>query len=188
MRPEEQGFYETNLSTEQHTKKANAWFSHPHGNTGWAQGHQAPPRQRPQTPDGYGAAETREDLVRARGISLKGQERFPKTARLRKRAEFLNLSRIGQKLHSTNFVIISRANDGPESRLGITVSGKVGNSVTRNRIKRQVREFFRRRRALLRPTADVLVIARKNAAGLGSRGIESELERILNRRSLQRES
>ena len=109
MRPEEQGFYETNLSTEQHTKKANAWFSHPHGNTGWAQGHQAPPRQRPQTPDGYGAAETREDLVQARGISLKGQERFPKTARLRKRAEFLNLSRIGQKLHSTNFVIISRA-------------------------------------------------------------------------------
>ena len=71
--------------------------------------------------------------------------------------------------------------------MGITVSGKVGNSVTRNRIKRQVREFFRRRRALLRPAADVLVIARKNAAGLGSRGIESELERILNRRSLQRE-
>jgi ribonuclease P protein component len=70
--------------------------------------------------------------------------------------------------------------------LGITVSGKVCNSVTRNRIKRQVREFFRRRRALLRPGADVLVIARKSAAGLGGRGVESELERILNRRSLQR--
>jgi ribonuclease P protein component len=67
--------------------------------------------------------------------------------------------------------------------LGITVSGKVGNSVTRNRIKRQVREFFRRRRCLLRPGRDIVVIARKSAAGLGGRGVESELERILHQRS-----
>ncbi|HEX9788275.1 MAG TPA: ribonuclease P protein component [Candidatus Binatia bacterium] len=119
---------------------------------------------------------------------MKGTERFPKTARLRKRAEFLKLSRIGQKLHSANFVIISRANDGPECRLGITVSGKVGNSVTRNRIKRQVREFFRRRRAGLRTGTDILVIARKSAAGLDGESVAAELERTLNPRSPQRRS
>jgi ribonuclease P protein component len=180
-------FYETNLSTEQHSQKTYPRFPHPHGNAGRTQGAQAPPRKGTQTLDGFGAAETRAELVRAGGISLKGTERFPKSARLRKRAEFLKLSRFGQKLHSANFVIISRANDAPESRLGITVSGKVGNSVTRNRIKRQVREFFRRRRGLL-PGRDVLVIARKSAADLGAGGVVSELERVLERRPSERGS
>lgn len=119
-------------------------------------------------------------------MALKGTQRFPKTARLRKRAEFLKISRLGQKLHSTHFVIVSRSGEGPETRLGITVSGKVGNSVTRNRIKRQIREFFRRRRSSLGSGRDILVIARKNVADLDGNVIESELERVLSQRSLRR--
>jgi ribonuclease P protein component len=113
-----------------------------------------------------------------------GSQRFPKTARLRKRPEFLKLSRTGSKFQSVNFVVISKANDGAESRLGITVSGKVGNSVARNRIKRQVREFFRRHRGLLPQAADYLVIARNGAATLANSLIAGELERaLLNQRS-----
>jgi ribonuclease P protein component len=113
-----------------------------------------------------------------------GNQRFPKTARLRKRPEFLKLSRTGSKFQSVNFVVIGKANDGAESRLGITVSGKVGNSVVRNRIKRQVREFFRRCRADLPQAADYLVIARNGAATLANNLIACELERaFLNQRS-----
>jgi ribonuclease P protein component len=119
-------------------------------------------------------------------MALKGTERLPKSARLLKRAEFLKLSRTGAKLQSASFIVISSTNHRPESRLGITVSGKVGNAVIRNRIKRQVREFFRRRRAALRPGTDILVIARKDAAGLAGRSIESELGRALNPRSMRR--
>lgn len=59
--------------------------------------------------------------------------------------------------------------------MGITVSGKVGNSVIRNRIKRQVREFFRRRRAALPYGVDFLVIARNSAVNLASTVLEDEL-------------
>jgi len=59
--------------------------------------------------------------------------------------------------------------------VGITVSGKVGNSVIRNRIKRQVREFFRRRRALLPHAVDFLVIARNSAVNLSSSMLDAEL-------------
>ena len=118
-------------------------------------------------------------------MTVKGTERLPKTARLRKRAEFLQLSRTGAKLQSTSFIVISSTNDRPESRLGITVSGKVGNAVIRNRIKRQVREFFRRRRAGVRPGTDIVVIARKSAAGLAGKSIESELARAFNHPSLR---
>ena len=111
-------------------------------------------------------------------MSLAGSQQFPKTARLRKRAEFLKLSRTGVKIQTANFVIITRANDGPENRLGITVSGKVGNSVTRNRIKRRIREYFRSHRAELPPATDILVIARKSAAA-GANIVADELQRAL---------
>ncbi len=110
-------------------------------------------------------------------MSLKGSQRFPKTARLRKRAEFLKLSRGGAKLHSANFVILTRSNNLSENRLGVTVSSKVGNAVVRNRVKRRVREYFRRHRAELPQQADILIIARPGAAGQSSERIAEELGR-----------
>ena len=117
-----------------------------------------------------------------------GSERFPKTARLRKRPQFLKLSRTGSKCQSAHFVVISKSNDAIESRLGITVSAKVGNSVARNRIKRRVREFFRRRRADLPKATDFLIIARSDAATLAGERIASELERAMTARPAQRTS
>jgi ribonuclease P protein component len=121
-------------------------------------------------------------------MSLKASQRFPKTARLRKRAEFLRLARTGAKVQSANFTIIISPNGRAENRLGVTVSAKVGNSVMRNRLKRHVREYFRRHRAELPAASDILIIARNTAAGLQGNMITGELERSLasqrkNRRS-----
>src|SRR2546430_11129915 len=97
-----------------------------------------------------------------------GQEGFPKTARLRKRREFSRLSRSGRKTHSANFVVITKTNDVGETRLGITVSGKVGNAVGRNRIKRLVGVFFRRGRRALGGGIEVIVFSRKRSIELSS--------------------
>jgi ribonuclease P protein component len=110
--------------------------------------------------------------------SLTRSQRFPKTARLRKRAEFVNLSRRGVKLQSANFVVVIWAKGQQENRLGITVSGKVGNAVTRNRIKRSIREYFRRHRAELPMQSDILIIARRGAAELDGHGVHVELEKF----------
>jgi ribonuclease P protein component len=120
-------------------------------------------------------------------MPLKGTENFPKSARLRKRPEFLRLSRTGKKVHSANFLVVTKPNDGGEARLGITVSSKVGNAVVRNRVKRLVREFFRRRRQEFLPNLDILVIARKSAAGLSWGLVENELgKNLLNQGSRQK--
>jgi ribonuclease P protein component len=117
-------------------------------------------------------------------MSPGGRENFPKSARLRKRPEFLKLSRTGRKIHSAHFVILSGDNDSGENRLGITVSSKVGNAVARNRIKRSVREFFRRRRHDLGKGLDFVVIARTSAAQISSRKIAEEMsENLIERRS-----
>lgn len=113
-------------------------------------------------------------------MAARGAEDFPKSARLRKRPEYLRVSRTGRKIHTANFLVISKANDQGKARLGITVSAKVGNAVVRNRIKRLVREFFRRRGHEWRSAdVDILVIAKKSAPILSLRQVENELGRSL---------
>jgi ribonuclease P protein component len=112
--------------------------------------------------------------------------KFPKQARLRKRPEFLRVSHAGRKLRSSHFVIISESNEREETRLGVTVSAKVGNSVVRNRIKRLLREFFRRHRHKIAPNQDVLIIARKGAGDLSWRDVVDEIGEKLIRKGNRR--
>ena len=171
--------YETNLSAEQYQKKKDPRFSGAHGNPRGSQCPQTTARQGAQAVDRHRAPKAGADLVTEDGMSPRGAQRLPKTARLRKRAEYLRLSRTGASVQSTNFVIITKINDRSECRLGVTVSAKVGNSVIRNRIKRWVREYFRRHRAELPCGIDILIIARKTAAGLGGHTVARELEKVL---------
>ncbi len=59
-------------------------------------------------------------------------------------------------------------------RLGITVTRKVGSSVRRNRIKRVVRDVFRRHRAELSPALDVVVNPRPGAPEIPRDALERE--------------
>jgi ribonuclease P protein component len=105
---------------------------------------------------------------------------FDKSGRLRKREEFTRLSLNGKKLVATHFVIISCDPVFSWTRLGITVSKKVGNAVIRNRIKRLIREFFRNNK-LMFPVADYNIIARSGASHLDYSAVCQELANALSR-------
>ena len=107
------------------------------------------------------------------------RESFPKEARLTRRSEFLQLSRGGRKFYTPHFIIIRRDNDHLGKRLGVTVSAKVGNAVVRNRVKRGLREFFRRGREDFRLDQDTVIIARRGAGELSHSAMTAELRRVI---------
>jgi ribonuclease P protein component len=102
-------------------------------------------------------------------------EKFPKRARLTKRSEFLNVSSGGRRIQTPHYIVISKPNDKGESRLGITVSAKVGKAVVRNRIKRHLREFFRRHRREIPSPQDIVIIARRGAENLSLEEVTGEV-------------
>jgi ribonuclease P protein component len=92
---------------------------------------------------------------------------FSKNFRLRKRADYLLMnSRSSERIYLGGYMVVVRPNDGPVSRLGVTVTRKIGRAVVRNRLKRRVREFFRLNRSLWPQGLDILFIARKHSADL----------------------
>lgn len=73
-----------------------------------------------------------------------------------------------------SFVLLGRPNALGVSRLGLTVSRKCGGAVTRNRIKRMLREVFRRHRATLTPDLDLVANVRPSAQAKSVRELEDE--------------
>lgn len=105
---------------------------------------------------------------------------LPRNERLRKRADFLCISRLGKKIHTPKFIILWTESPVSAVRIGITVSGKVGNAVTRNRLKRLIREFYRQNKSLFGP-ADYSIIARQGAARLNFGEVCQDLGSALRR-------
>jgi len=107
---------------------------------------------------------------------------YRKTDRLLKRSEFLRVSRGGgTRLETKNFLIFLKPNQTLLTRLGVTVTKKVGSAVTRNRIKRLVREFFRLHKHVLPQGQDMVVIAHRGAAELNQHLVREELKVLIDR-------
>jgi len=75
-------------------------------------------------------------------------------------------------------MVFAQAGSG---RIGITVSRKVGGAVVRNRVKRWIRECYRRRRGDFPGRVDFVVVARPTAAEAGHAGICRELAGLARR-------
>jgi ribonuclease P protein component len=107
-------------------------------------------------------------------------ERLTPDERLRRRADFLRCYRQGRRRQGALAILYSAPNQLGHPRLGITASKKVGTAVVRQRLKRWVREVYRRgeqRRAL--PALDLVVHLQPAAAKAEFASFQQELTRLL---------
>lgn len=81
-----------------------------------------------------------------------------------------------KKSYANKYLVVYISENGLElSRLGISVSKKVGNSVVRHRLTRLVRESFRLNEEKFLTGYDIVVVLRNNAKGRSFFEIESAL-------------
>lgn len=112
--------------------------------------------------------------------ALPADQRLPRRATLRKSADYQTCYKAGRRRHGPLFTLHFQANPTGTPRLGITASRRVGGSVVRTRLKRWVREIYRRspRRAAL-PALDLVVHLKPEAAGASFGAFAAELDRLL---------
>ena len=113
-----------------------------------------------------------------------------KTFRIKKNTEFQAVFQKGRSVANRQFVIyMLEKEDQTHFRIGLSVSKKIGNAVTRNRIKRHIRQFFQENQERVSPHKDYVIIARKPAAEMDYHCIKKSLEHVLRvGKSIRKES
>ncbi len=111
---------------------------------------------------------------------MKGEQTFERFRRIRRSSDYKRTWQEGRRYHTTHFVVI--VNPGREfSRLGITVSRKVGNAVCRNQLKRWIRDLFRNNYKQFGLIVDLSIIAKRQAGPLSRSQVDRELLTVFAR-------
>lgn len=100
--------------------------------------------------------------------------------RLKKRAAFTYVYKRGERTGSRHLTLLA-ARSGEGLKIGLSVSRKVGNAVTRNRVKRLLREALTPLTAAIDPSCMYVLVAHPSAAELDFASVCAETEKIFRR-------
>lgn len=113
------------------------------------------------------------------------RETFRQCERLRRRRDFERL-RAGRSIRGKILTLRYMPSPTGVSRLGVQVGKRVGSAVIRNRVKRRLREQFRRIKHRLEEPTDLLLWAFPESAKASSAVIREDMERLLTQARLLR--
>ena len=103
-------------------------------------------------------------------------KRFPS---IKKNTEFRDIYDTGKPRANKYLVMYVRNNGLDHSRIGISVSKKIGNSVVRHRMARVLREIFRLHKSDIEQGHDLVVVVRASAVGQPFQVIEKSYLHLL---------
>jgi ribonuclease P protein component len=152
---------EANVPAERPAPQEDARLPQPHGDQGRPQG--------PQTEAGEGAQT-------ADGVT----GRFPRQERLTSGADFQALFQGGRRVDRPLMVVLWRqATSDQGRRAGFTVSRQVRGAVARNRVKRRLREAYRRARSEAPARVSLVIVGRPAVSAAPMATVVDEMRRAL---------
>lgn len=100
--------------------------------------------------------------------------------RLKKNKEFQKVFQNGKSTANRQFVVyVLEQSNNDYSRMGLSVSKKIGNAVTRNRIRRYIKEAVHNIEDKLITGTDFVIIARKPTANMNLIETNRSLNHVL---------
>ena len=102
-----------------------------------------------------------------------------KNFRVKREKDFKAIFKEGTSFANRKFVVYQLENQKNHFRVGLSVSTKLGNAVTRNQIKRRIRHIIQNVKGSLEENVDFVVIARKGVENLGYAEMEKNLLHVL---------
>lgn len=84
-----------------------------------------------------------------------------KVNRVKKHEEFQKVIQARQVEKNQTYVVYYQRSESQVFRVGISVSKKLGNAITRNKIKRQVRHIIHDLKDIIRPLDYVVIVKEK---------------------------
>lgn len=111
--------------------------------------------------------------------------RFPS---IKKNSDFQIVYRSGKSYANKLLIMYVYHTEKNETRIGISVSKRVGNSVVRHRVTRLIRESFRLHREQLNSGLDIVVVARAAARDSDYKKIESAYRHLCGLHNIMKES
>ena len=115
------------------------------------------------------------------GTSRQACHRLSSKERLHNRKDFLRIYSQGKRIYTATLVAYFLHNKLDQHRLGVTASRKIGKAVTRNQIKRRIRELFRTCKSPATPCFDIVVNVRKAAARAPFARLKDDYLKVLGR-------
>lgn len=106
--------------------------------------------------------------------------------RLKKNEDFRRIYRRKKSMANRLLIIYILETRNPYNRVGFTVSKKVGKSVTRNRVKRLLRESYRLNKEKILQGYDIIFVARDTASKASYKEIESAMLHLFRKMKLVR--
>ncbi len=95
------------------------------------------------------------------------------------RSDFLRVQGEGRRFRRERLTVLVLGGELENPRVGYTVSRKVGDAVTRNRVRRRLREIVRLNQELLVTGFDYVIVGSPAAAASSYDALEHELRGLL---------
>ncbi len=95
--------------------------------------------------------------------------------------DFARIINCGKKYWNDCFIIYVANNEYQNYRFGISVSKKIGNAVTRNKIKRQIRNIIDKYKNIYQNDKDYIIIVRKKYIDFNFQELSDAFNNLINR-------
>lgn len=92
--------------------------------------------------------------------------------------EFKKVYSGGKNYWNKYLILFVRKNNLNYTRIGYSISKKVGNSVVRNKIRRRMKEIYRLKLNKIKEGYDIIIIPKRNAVNISYLELESAMLHI----------